>query len=219
MTNTLGLIYTTPTIVDAVTKTVSEIMPSIYKFNMIDDRIARVVLEEGLTPKVHRIVASYVQTAEDEGADAVLVTCSSISPCVDTARPLVSIPVMKIDDPMTNLATDKASKIGVVATSKSTLEPTTKLLLKKAEMKNKKVELTTELCSGAFDALSNGDLSVHDKLVLEGIRRATKSTDLVVLAQVSMARIMPQIKDIQIPILTSLRSGVEQVKPVFALDK
>ena len=218
MTKTLGLIYTAPAIVDSVTKTVSEIMPSVQKFNITDDRIIKVILERGgLTPTVHRIVANYVWTAEDEGADAVLVTCSSISPCVDTIRPLVSIPVMKIDDPMTDLATDKASKIGVVATSKSTLEPTTKLLLKKAEMKNKRIELTTELCKGAFDALSNGDIATHDKLVSQGIRRTTESAELVVLAQASMARIIPQIKDVRIPVLTSLRSGIEQVKPVLGL--
>jgi Asp/Glu/hydantoin racemase len=218
MSKTLGLIYTAPAIVDSVTKTVSELMPSVQKFDIIDNRIIPVILAEGgLTPKVHRIVANYVRTAEDEGADAVLVTCSSISPCVDTVKPLVSLPVFKIDDPMTDIAVEKASRIGVVATNAATLGPTTELLRAKAESKGKTVQVTAELCKGAFEALSRKDTATHDQLVLEGIKRTAQATDLIVLAQASMARIVPQLGDqFKVPILTSLRSGVEQVKPLLA---
>ena len=217
MTKTLGLIYTAPAIVESVTKTVSELMPSVQKFDIIDNRIIPVILAEGgLTPKVHRIVANYVRTAEDEGADAVLVTCSSISPCVDTVKPLVSLPVFKIDDPMTDIAVEKASRIGVVATNAATLGPTTELLRAKAASKGKTVQVTAELCKGAFEALSRKDTATHDQLVLEGIKRTAQATDLIVLAQASMARIVPQLGDqFKVPILTSLRSGVEQVKPLL----
>ena len=219
LTKTLGLIYTVLFTVDAVNKTVSEVMPKVEKFNIIDDNILKLIFAAGkLTPTVHRIVANYVQTAEDEGADAVLVTCSSISPCVDTVRPLVSIPVMKIDDPMTDLAVQKASKIGVVATAKSTLEPTKMLLLRKAEAKGKKITIKTELCQGAYDALFAHDTAKHDKLVLEGIRRTAQDTDVIVLAQPSMARIVPQIGvQVKIPVLTSIKSGVEQAKAALGL--
>jgi Asp/Glu/hydantoin racemase len=218
MAKTLGLIYTAPAIVESVTKTVFDVMPSVQKFDIIDNRIISVILSSGgLTPKVHRVVASYVRTAEDEGADAVLVTCSSISPCVDTVKPLVSVPVFKIDDPMTDIAVEKASRIGVVATNAATLGPTTELLRAKAQSKGKKVEVTAELCKGAFEALSNKDTATHDRLVLEGIRRTAQSTDLLVLAQASMTRIIPQLGDqFKVPILTSLRSGIEQIRPVLA---
>lgn len=214
MTKTLGLIYTAPAIVDSVTKTVFDIMPSVQKFDITDNRIIPVILSAGgLVPRVHRIVTNYVRTAEDEGADAVLVTCSSISPCVDTVKPLVSIPVFKIDDPMTDIAVGKASKIGVVASNAATLGPTTDLLRAKAKNKGKTIEVTSELCKGAFEALSRKDTATHDQLVLEGIRRTAETTELIVLAQASMARIIPQLGDqFKVPILTSLRSGVEQVK-------
>jgi len=219
MTKTLGLLYTAPAIVESVNKTVSEVMPSVQKFDITDNRIIPVILAAGgLTSRIHRIVANYVRTAEDEGADAVLVTCSSISPCVDTARFLVSIPVLKIDDPMTDKAVHSAARIGVVATNAATLEPTTKLLTTKAQAIGSKVQLSTELCKGAFEALSNRDTATHDRLVLDGIRRTAEIVDLIVLAQASMARIVPQLGDnLRVPILTSLRSGVEQVKPVLGL--
>ena len=217
MVKTLGLIYTAPAIIDSVTKTVADVMPAVQKFDIVDNRIISVILSSGgITPKVHRIVGNYVRTAEDEGADAVLVTCSSISPCVDTVKPLVSIPVFKIDDPMTDIAVQSAAKIGVVATNAATLGPTTQLLRAKAQSRGKKVEVTTELCKGAFEALSNKDTATHDRLVLEGIRRTAQSTDVLILAQASMTRILPQLgNQLKIPVLTSLKSGVEQVKPAL----
>ena len=217
MTKTLGLIYTAPAIVDSVTKTLFDVLPAVQKFDITDNRIIPVILSSGgLVPRVHRIVTNYVRTAEDEGADAVLVTCSSISPCVDTVRPLVSIPVFKIDDPMTDLAVERASKIGVVASNAATLGPTTELLRAKAKKAGKPIEVTSELCKGAFEALSKKDTATHDQLVLEGIRRTAQATELIVLAQASMARIIPQLGDqFKVPILTSLKSGVEQVKSVL----
>jgi len=217
MTKTLGLIYTAPAIVESVTKTLSDTMPSVQKFDITDNRIIPVILSSGgLVPKVHRIVTNYVRTAEDEGADAVLVTCSSISPCVDTVRPLVSIPVFKIDDPMTDIAVGKASKIGVVATNAATLGPTTELLRAKAKSQGKTIEVTSELCKGAFEALAKKDTATHDQLVLDGIKRTAQTTELIVLAQASMARIIPLLGDqFKVPILTSLKSGVEQVKSVL----
>lgn len=219
MAKTLGMIYTVMFTVEAVNKAVSEAMPDVEKINIVDDSILKQLFAAGkITPRVNNIVANYVRAAESEGADAVLVTCTSISPCVDTVRPLVSIPVMKIDDPMTDIAVEKASKIGVVATAKSTLEPTKMLLLQKAEAKGKKISLTTDLCPGAFDAISAHDTAKHDKLVLEGISRAAQGSDLIVLAQPSMTRIVPQIgPEIKIPVLTSIKSGVEQVKGVLGL--
>jgi len=219
MAKTLGLIYTAPAIVEPVNQLVSEVLPSVERINITDDRILKVIGAAGkLTPAVFQIVLNYVKTAELEGADAVLVTCSSISPCVDAARPHVSIPVMKIDDPMTDMAVKSASKIGVVATLRSTLEPTKMLLLKKAQEQKKEILVKTELCAGAFEALSRHDGLTHDKLVLEGIRKVAKEVELIVLAQASMARLIPQLgNEIRIPILSSIRSGVEQAKSVLGL--
>ena len=218
MPKTLGLIYTAPAIVEPVTKIVSDTMPGVQKFNIVDDRIILVIVSEGLSPKVHRIVANYVRGAEDEGADAVLVTCSSISPCVETARRLVSIPVMKMDDPMTDLAVEHGSSIAVIATASATLGPTAQLLQDKAKARGKNVNVSMELCKGAFEALHNKDVQTHDRLVMDAIRRNAQTADVIVLAQASMARIVPQLgNQVKIPVLTSLKSGIEQVKPVLAV--
>ena len=78
------------------------------------------------------------------------------------------------------------------------------------------MNISTELCKGAFEALGNKDVQTHDRLVLEAIKRNAQTADVIVLAQASMARIVPQLGDqVKVPVLTSLRSGIEQVKPVL----
>ena len=90
------------------------------------------------------------------------------------------------------------------------------LLTRKAERKGKAIVLKTELCSGAFEALSSHNAALHDKLVLEGIRRLANEVELIVLAQASMARLIPQLGDqISVPILSSIKSGVEQAKAIL----
>jgi len=217
MSKLLGLIHTAPSVIEPINKIVSETLPSVERMNIVDDMILKVIKKEGkLTPRICRIVANYVATAEEEGADAVLVTCSSISPCVEAARPLVSIPVFKIDDPMTDVAVQKAAKIGVVATLLSTLKPTKELLLQKARNNQKDIVIRTELCEGAFEAVSRGNTQEHDNLVLKGIRNIAKEVELIVLAQASMARLIPHLGDqIKIPILSSPKSGVEQIKKIL----
>ncbi len=217
MAKILGLIYTAPSIVEPINKIVSEIMPTVEKINIVDDRILKIINKaEKITPAVYRTVFNYIRTAEDEGADAVLVTCSSISPCIDVIRPLISIPVMKIDDPMTDIAVQKASKIGVIATLKSTLEPTKNLLIKKANNKNKEISIIAELCEGAFEALSTGNVEKHDQLILDTIEKIAADVELIVLAQASMARLVPKISgEVSVPVLSSPRSGVEQAKEIL----
>jgi Asp/Glu/hydantoin racemase len=58
----------------------------------------------------------------------IVVTCSSTSPAVDVARRLVPQPVLKIDDPMTTEAVRRGSRIGLLCTASSTVEPSGALL-------------------------------------------------------------------------------------------
>jgi Asp/Glu/hydantoin racemase len=69
-----------------------------------------------------------VLSAVDAGADAVLVTCSSIGPAVEATRPFCPVPLFRIDEEMADRAIATGPRIGVLATLKSTLEPTRDLV-------------------------------------------------------------------------------------------
>lgn len=219
MSKTLGLIHTVFSIVDPINMLVSEIMPGVDRINIVDDYIVKLIkVRGGITPEISRIVASHIMAVEDEGADAILVTCSSISPCVDYAKPLVSVPVLKIDDPMTDIAVRMGDRIGVLATAPTTVKPTSELLLRKADQIGKKVTLEVELKEGALEALTMGDKELHDKILLESITSLSGRVDVIVLAQASMAHLESRVdENMRAKVLTSPRSGVEQAKRILGL--
>ena len=70
---------------------------------------------------------------------------------------------------MADMAVSMASKIGVIATLPTTLEPTRALIEARAAAQGKQIETVTYLCDGAFQAVSTGDTETHDRLVREGL--------------------------------------------------
>lgn len=189
--------------------------------NIVDDSLLKDVIAAGKVNKgVIRRMCGYMIAAEVAGAEVILNVCSSVSEVVDVAENLVNIPIIKIDEPMAEMAVEKGENIGVLATLKTTLDPTCRLLEKKARAIDKEIHIKRDLCPGAFDRLIAGDLQKHDTMVLERIRRLSKQVDLIVLAQGSMARLVPQLKqETSIPVLTSLESGVKRIGDVLKKSK
>ena len=69
------------------------------------------------------------------------------------------------------------------------------------------------LVEGAYAALAAGDRGKHDALVGEVLGKAYQETDVVVLAQASMAGVVDQLAGLDgSRFLTSPRLGMAQVK-------
>lgn len=219
MVKRLALIHTVSSLIDPFRDLCREILPEVEIFNIIDESLLKNVIEVGeLAPQVYKRVANYVVSAQEAGADAVLITCSSISPCADVAQKLVDIPVMKIDEAMADKAVEIGKGIGVIATLSTTLEPTTDLVKSRGALKNKEVFVKSILCEGAFEAITAGDAATHDRIVKEGLRKLMAEVDVVVLAQASMARVLEGMTEEEksVPILSSPRLGMERAKHVLA---
>lgn len=69
---------------------------------------------------------------------------------------------------------------------------------------------------GAFEALKAGDTERHDTIVADETRRLATEVDVLVLAQAGMARVVDALPagEVNIPVLTSPRSGIRQLHPV-----
>ena len=175
-------------------------------FNISDDSLIKNTIERGmLTPDTSRRVINYVASAEEAGADYILVTCSSIGPAVEMAARLTKIPVLRIDQPMADHAVQMGKRIGVVATLPTTLEPTSDLVRRRAVVAGKEIELTARLCEGAFDALMGGKPEVHDEMVAAALKDLAHQVDVILLAQASMARVVSHLaeEDKKVPIISS----------------
>jgi len=146
-----------------------------------------------------------LESAELAGADYIMVTCSSIGPAVEAGAKLIGVPVLRVDQPMADQAIATGKKIGVIATLRTTLEPTADLILRRAEKAGKQIELASRLCEGAFDALMSGDSATHDAKVTVALKEMSQQVDVIVLAQASMARVVETLSgaDKRVPILAS----------------
>ena len=163
-------------------------------------------------------MAAHVEAAAQIGADAVLVTCSTISPCVDAIRPTVPMPVLKIDEAMIAEAVRLGHKIGVAATAATTLEPTRSLLEEAAARAGKTVEVELVFVDAALPALLAGDAATHDRLLKAAVLTLAERSDVVVLAQASMARVLTVIPEAErpVPILSSPHLALAQVRELLA---
>ena len=190
-------------------------------YNIVDDSILPRILNNGsISPEIASTVYQHISSAEKIGSAIILDTCSSISEVVDMVSPLVPIPVIKIDDVMTDEAVKVADTIGVVATIETTLNPTMNQLKKKMVKAGKDINIVPLLCSDAYKALINeGNPEKHDLLLYEGIEKIIEDVDAIVLAQASMARLLPKLRKLtNKPILTSPESAVEKVLGLLNLE-
>lgn len=105
-TSTITMVHTVFPVVASMTKLFAEkAKPGrIRLFNLVDDSLIPRLKAGDDRAKLVRALYEHLVVAEDSGADVVLVTCSSISEIVDLVRPLFAIPVVKIDDAMTDRA-------------------------------------------------------------------------------------------------------------------
>src|SRR5688500_9740574 len=110
---TLGLIHTSATLVPVFQQLCCQHLQGVNVFNIVDDSLIKDVISKGeLTTSTARRVVDYVGSAESAGADFIMVTCSSIGVAVETAASLTKVPVLRVDQPMADLAVQTGKKIG-----------------------------------------------------------------------------------------------------------
>jgi Asp/Glu/hydantoin racemase len=218
MSKQLGLIHTSATLVPIFQQLCKAKLPNIDTFNIADDSLIKDVIRRGeLTPKTAKRVVDHVASAEAAGADYILVTCSSIGRAVESASHLAGVPVLRVDQPMADIAVQTGKRIGVIATLPTTLEPTADLIQRRGAKAGKQIQLLSRLCEGAFDALMAGDGARHDLLVSAALKELGAEVDVIVLAQASMARVVDNLapEHKRVPILASPPIAIDYLASVL----
>ncbi len=218
MGQTLALIHTSPTLTQMFGALCAEQMPGVDVFHMVDESLIRDTIQAGELRKVTvRRLLSMVESAGMAGADAVMVTCSSIGEAVTLAQQVFDFPVIRVDEAMAEAAVRTGERLGVMATLRTTLEPTTALLREKAAAMGRKIELVECLCDGAFDAVLAGDTATHDQIVTSALMDEMRGMDAVVLAQASMARVVSAMPagTLRMPVLSSPELSVRRAREIL----
>jgi Asp/Glu/hydantoin racemase len=212
---TIALLHTSPMLAPTFTSLCQRWMPEAKVVHFVDETLIKNTIAAGrLEKRTMRRTIGMIGSAIESGADAVLVTCSSIGPGVDIARTLFDEPVLRVDQAMAETAVRQGRRIGVVATLSTTLDPTSALVRRSAVEAGKPVEIVDCLIEGAFEALMGGDAATHDRLVSEALTQRLKDVDVIVLAQASIARVLESLPPgaVPAPVLSSPELGVRRLR-------
>lgn len=211
-----GLLHTVPALAATFDGMVAEAVPGVERQHVVDAWMLETAIREGVTPQVQQRVATHLAHLAECGADAVLVTCSSIGEAAEQASAGMSIPVLRVDEPMAAEAVRRAGdgSVAVFATNTATLGPTTRLIERHVAERGSRATVKTTVVAGAAAARAEGRPEEHDRLVAEAVRSAADSAAVIVLAQASMADAVSDA-GVSVPVLTSPRSGVERLREVL----
>jgi Asp/Glu/hydantoin racemase len=211
----VAFIHTSPAAIGPLMQFYAEAAPELQITNLLDDGLLR-LLAAGDAARARRRLAGMISSAaEDYSPELALITCSSVPRVMaDSLARDFSMPVLKIDYPMARRAVSVGRKVGVAATFPPTLVPTSKLLDEAAAEASVEIEIIQEVAPEAYTALLANDTATHDRLLLDAVERLQqRGASVVVLAQVSMARVLPLLEvRARVPVLTSLHTSLEAIR-------
>ncbi|MBW9095680.1 hypothetical protein JNB62_18525 [Microbacterium jejuense] len=183
----VGVLHTVPALVPVFQTLLAGRRGDLDIVHVADASLLSRAVAGGITHDVAADLRTHLGALRDAGAEAVLVTCSSIGEAATDAAAAVGVPLVRVDAAMAAEAAERARGGGrgilVLATLAATLGPTSRLVRAAA---GGDVEVTAHVVAGAAEARAAGDLARHDRLIAEAIA-AAPGVDVIVLAQASMA--------------------------------
>ena len=213
----IALIHTVRSVLDSFEPRLrSALDEPVLIHNLLDDFLATDPAATGIFSRVNKDrLANDLRNAELTGADIIVVTCSTLTPAVTELRSAFKTPIIAIDDAMCRLAVTYGPNVTILATARSTVEPTRNKILAEARAAGVAIDLDAKISEEAILALRKGDVKRHDELVT-ALALTVKFQDVVVLAQASMAHLEVQVEKIcGCPVLASPPSCIVEVKDLL----
>lgn len=177
--------------------------------------INETVANGGVTPAAAQRLMKLYMAGMAGGADIIYNICSSIGDVADAAKPIfkvMGIPFVRIDEDMAISAVKTGTRIGVLATLRTTLEPTKRLIKRCADEMGKDVTLIDALADGAFGK-SKEEL---EEIFVEKVKDIADKVDVILLAQASMAECEKRLEEASgKPVVSSPRFGAAAVRDVI----
>jgi hypothetical protein len=161
--------------------------------------------DSGVVSRVNEAMAR----AATPGTHVVVCTCSTVGGIAERSQTQGQFIAMRIDRAMANEAVRLGPSVLVVAALESTLSPTQDLVHDSSRRIGKAVRVSTLAVPEAWQHFTQGDVSGYLATIAARARAAARGMDVVVLAQASMAGAAELLADLNMPVLSSPRLGVQ----------
>jgi hypothetical protein len=149
------------------------------------DLLERAEQAGGLTPQIAYQTALVLRSLA-KGADAVLLTCSTLGPSISDVGDGVHVPILRVDATLAKQATGFGGLVIALCAVETTIEPTTRLFAEASASSLTRCEV--RLVRGAWALFKAGDRDSYLSAIAEAADAAYRDgAKIVALAQASMA--------------------------------
>jgi len=201
---TIGFLHTAEAHVPAFRELLAQADPAARDVHVVDAALLREARDPSadLSGRIGHHLAGLTRA----GAEVIVCTCSTIGAGAELLADRAGVPVLRADRPMAEAAVAAGRRIAVLYAVASTREPTLALLREAGPA----ADLRPVSCVDTWVLFERGDLEAYARAIASRAREAAAASDVVVLAQASMAPAAALLTGLTVPVLTSPRTAVER---------
>lgn len=183
----VALISSTKAVFGPMESAFAEIFPEAKLMHILDETLLEDFRKEGgLSPHSRAKALQMALTAQEAGVDGILFTCSTLSPAVDDLRPFISVPMVKIDEPVISYLVQNFKNIGLLATAETVLKSVEAQVKKIAGSFDRQISLSPFIKSDAWPLLAQSPEAFY-KIIGEFANQVARECEVLLLTQVSIA--------------------------------
>lgn len=188
----IGLVHATALAMSPIEAAFDSLWPEAMRMNLLDaslsvDRAVHAELQPDMFGRFRQLADYAVGT----GCDALLFTCSAFGPAIEAVAREQSVPVLKPNEAMFELALQRAAegktRVALVATFEPSIGSMADEFRRLAQSREIPVEFCTLFVPEAMDDLARGEPALHHRKIAAAAASELGSCDTVMLAQFSMA--------------------------------
>lgn len=207
----IGFLHTAQVHVATFDRLVRDANDSATCVHCVEPALLDQVRKNGPTAEVEEATYVALEHLVDQGASAIICTCSTLGPVAEALAARLKVPVLRVDRPMARVAVQAGSTIAVIAALESTLEPTRALLHDEARRVGAFPTIIEVTVPEAWATFESGDSEGYLRQVADAARSIARDVDVVVLAQASMMGATVILVDIRTPVLASPLLALQHV--------
>ena len=209
----IALCSVTLNAVNPMTAFLQKNAPAFEVRNYLDSYLqGKIRKEGGILPASMKRMTDMIATACEDGADAVVLTCTVFSPYQPYFEKLFPVPVICPDGAMLDTVSKQPGKKAILCTFASTIEPTKKLYQEYCRKNGTPEEVTMVLLEEAAALQAAGDPAGCEEEIRRKARGLDASYDHIVLAQISMAGAAEGLQLTHASLHTSPASALAEVR-------
>lgn len=218
MKRPVALIHTSPAAIPPLAEYYRRQAPELEITNLLEDGLLRFLASGNETAVEERLQDLLCVARDVYQCELAMLTCSAVSrQLIRRLSNALGLPILKIDEALARKAVQAGPRLGVIVTFPPAQPAASKLLRDMAAEAERTLELSFRVIPQAYEALLGGQEERHDELLIHAVAELDRlGLDAIVLAQVSMARILGKLPQTQTPVLSSLAASLEAIRESLA---